>query len=91
MDTPTPRRTALLEAADLIDSDRNAIYGEPIDNMTKIAALWTDYKGVEFTPGDVVALMALVKLARLAKTGNHRDSWIDLAGYAAIRAEVTGR
>lgn len=89
MDTPTPRRAALLEAADLIDSDRNAIYGEPTVNMARIAALWTEYMGATFTPADVVALMALVKLSRLSKTPNHRDSWVDLAGYAAIGAEVT--
>lgn len=84
----TQRRKALNEAADLIDSDRNAIYGEPGENMARIAALWSDFMGVQFTSTDVVAFMALVKLSRIAKTPDHRDSWIDLAGYAAIGAEV---
>ena len=31
--------------------------------------------------------MAAVKLARLVETPDHQDSWIDLAGYAAIGSE----
>jgi len=31
--------------------------------------------------------MAAIKLARLVETPDHQDSWIDLAGYAAIGSE----
>lgn len=33
-------------------------------------------------PADVAAMMILTKVARLANTPNHRDSLIDIAGYA---------
>ncbi len=39
---------------------------------------------------DVAAMMADMKLARLEETPDHDDSWIDLAGYAACGAEVSG-
>ncbi len=37
-------------------------------------------------PGDVAVLMVLVKVARLAQTPGHRDSLLDIAGYAACGA-----
>lgn len=40
--------------------------------------------------GDVAALLALMKIARLAHSPDHADSWTDLAGYAALGAEVSG-
>ena len=34
------------------------------------------------------AMLALLKLARIKHSeGRHRDSWVDLAGYAACGAE----
>jgi hypothetical protein len=36
---------------------------------------------------DVAAMLALLKIARLQQSPNHRDSWVDLAGYAACGAE----
>ncbi len=37
-------------------------------------------------PSDVAVLMILVKVARLAQTPGHRDSLLDIAGYAACGA-----
>lgn len=39
------------------------------------------------TPADVAAMMAMLKLARIAKSPEKADSWIDLAGYAACGGE----
>lgn len=87
-DDATLRRKALMEAADLIDSDRNAIYGEPEDNFRRIADLFSGYLETEITPSQVAILMALVKVARLVHTPDHHDSYIDAAGYFAIGAEL---
>lgn len=68
--------------------DRNATHGDPEDNFGRIAQLWAAYKRVDFTPTDVAAMMALMKVARIAQSPDHRDSWIDLAGYAACGAGI---
>ncbi len=38
---------------------------------------------------DVAVMGALIKVARLAETPDHEDSWVDLAGYAACGRQVT--
>lgn len=43
-----------------------------------------------FTPTDVALMLAMVKMARLANDPSHKDSWIDIAGYAACGAECVG-
>lgn len=40
------------------------------------------------TPEDVAAMMALLKIARIAAGGKKADSWVDLAGYAACGGEI---
>ena len=84
--------------ADVLDTakcyvlkDRNETHGEPEDNFGRIAELWTAYKRVPFNAPDVAAMMALMKVARIAQSPSHRDSWIDLAGYAACGAGIALR
>lgn len=45
---------------------------------------------LRFTPTDVAAMMRLMKEARLCETPDHRDSYVDLVGYALCGAEVAG-
>lgn len=45
-------------------------------------------RGSEITPHDVAIMTILVKIARLANTPSHADSWADIAGYAACGAEI---
>jgi hypothetical protein len=40
-----PRRSLLLEAADLVDGDRNAQYGDPVDDFRRTAAYWSTHIG----------------------------------------------
>ena len=44
----TPRRKLLEEAADLIDGDRNAQYGDPIDDFRRTATYWSTHLGGVF-------------------------------------------
>ena len=41
-------------------------------------------------PETVALMMALLKVARLIKSPEHLDSWVDLAGYAACGGEIAG-
>jgi hypothetical protein len=80
-------RFELLEAARETVADRGEAYGSIWDNHERIAVIWTALVGVEFQPEHVAMMMAGVKLARLATTPDHQDSWVDLAGYAATGSE----
>lgn len=44
----TPRREILLEAADLVDGDRNAQYGDPNDDFMRTAIYWSTHIGGVF-------------------------------------------
>ena len=82
------RRAVLNEAAAIVTGAREAAYGGPEQSFGTIADLWSVYLGRAVAPHDVAALLALLKLARLKHSGGqHRDSWVDLAGYAACGAE----
>lgn len=79
----TIRREILEEAADLVDGERNAQYGDPRQDFQRTADMWSAYLGVEIQPHDVAALMALLKVSRIRWSPQKKDSWVDLAGYAA--------
>lgn len=82
-----PRLELLDEAAHLINGERDAVYGPPVINHTRIADLWTAYLGYDIQPSEVAIMLALVKVSRLAASPQHRDSYTDLAAYAAIAWE----
>ena len=77
------RRDILNEAAELVDGDRNAQYGDPRQDFQRTAEMWGAYLGVPVAPHDVAALMCLLKVSRIRWSPAKRDSWADLAGYAA--------
>ncbi|AGR46470.1 hypothetical protein ODIN_55 [Mycobacterium phage Odin] len=80
----------LEEAQRLIDGDRQQAYGKAIVSFERIADLWTAYIGCEpLTAMDVANLMSLLKISRAKSALGtpeviHRDSYVDLAGYAAL-------
>lgn len=83
------RDEVLDEAKNLISTDREQDYGSPRESFERIARLWTHYFGTHFAPADVAAMLALVKISRIARDPAKQDSWVDLAGYAALGAEVS--
>lgn len=87
---PSPRETILREAIAAVVGDRQLNYGAPEDSFQRIAGLWSAYLQSEepLTAADVALMLALLKVARLANSPDHRDSWVDLAGYAACGAEA---
>lgn len=87
-------RAEILERArDCVCSEREQDYGTPEDNFQVIANLWTAYinnEHVFFEPIDVAMMMALLKMARVRTGARTDDSYVDLAGYAALAGEIAG-
>ena len=93
------RADVLDKAKQCVCRDREQEYGTPEDNFRTVGCLWSAYltaarpelatvlplKGI--TPKDVAIMMSLLKVARAA-TGNSPDSFVDLAGYAALAGEI---
>ena len=86
------KRTEILKmACQIVDGERPDVYGQPEDNFGKIAALWGVYLNTLITPGDVAAMMILLKTARISSGTAVSDNWIDIAGYAACGGEIQTR
>ena len=85
---PSVKREILERAITLIVGDREDDYGEAHKNFSDIAALWSVVLGVDVQPWQVAACMSQLKLARAIKTSTHADSWVDMAGYVGLAAEL---
>lgn len=94
----TPRQEVLLDADRAVSADRNKTYGPPTKCFETIAAFWTASlhakgllkPGFRLRAADVAVMLAQLKLARIctSPTGaQHKDNWVDLAGYAACGYE----
>lgn len=99
---PRATRESILDAAKrCVCGDREQDYGSPENNFRTIASMWNSYlcgaglmenhdptvwKGIK--PKDVAAMLALLKIARIASGHAKADNWIDLAGYAACGGEL---
>lgn len=83
------RVVVLMEAAHLIVGARDVTYGSPLENHSRIAQLWSVVLKREVQPYEVAICMALVKVARLVESPEHRDSYVDAAGYIGIAAELS--
>ena len=82
-------RVVLGEAAAVL-AERAGAYGPADRSLATIAARWSITLGRPVTPEQVVLCMIDVKLARLAHDPAHRDSVVDVIGYAALLPEVGG-
>ncbi len=86
------RKEFLTEAEKCVCSDRNLQYGEPEDNFSDIARLWSAYLDTDLGAEDVAIMMCLFKIARIKGSFyESKDSWIDLIGYAACGGEIAIR
>jgi len=91
-------RSVLLSlAANAINGDRAKDYGDAHENFSRIAAGWSvilesapeDIS--DLRPGRVALMMCWLKMCRLMNRLGHQDSWVDLAGYAALGGEIADR
>jgi hypothetical protein len=83
------RRKLLEDTVNLIDGERNADYGEPIDDFSQTALFIQTYldgtirrRGGRLLvlPHDVAVIQMFVKFSRLVTSPDKRDHWVDLAG-----------
>jgi len=86
------RAEILSKAEECVNGNREQDYGSPEKNFVAIASLWNSYlqrrRARYVAPKDVAAMLALVKIARIASGNAKDDNWIDLAGYAACGGEL---
>lgn len=96
----TMNRAEVLDSAKIcVCGDREQDYGSPEYNFNTIAEFWETYlkrscvndgADVCINGKDVAAMLALLKIARIASGHAKADNWIDLAGYAACGGELEG-
>ena len=92
------RKDILDAALKCVNGDRDQQYGSPEDSFKQIAEYWTTYlkaatmmhdsEDNKIRAKDVAAMLALLKIARIAGGQSKGDNWIDLAGYAACGGEI---
>jgi len=75
-------RSPLTKALGLVHGDRGGVYGHPIHDFTRTAKIWSGILGSEPTPEQVALCMIGVKISRLVNSPDHKDSVVDIAGYA---------
>jgi hypothetical protein len=88
----SPRGDALDEAKGLITGDRNNSYGPPTQDFARAAGVlnalgYRAHEGRQLLPHDIALMVMAVKQSRLVWTPAKRDSWVDIAGYAACGLE----
>jgi len=74
----------LREALDITLGARGDVYGHAADNLGLTVDLWNMYLrnlDRDLTLSDLAALMVLVKMARLHRTPDHKDTLLDMAGW----------
>lgn len=82
-------RDEILKTANyLINVDRANEYGPAKKNHEDIAVGWSVIFGVPVNAHQVARAMAWLKIARLSKTSNHLDSYVDAAAYMALAGEM---
>lgn len=83
------RRTLTLATAEkLINHNRAEEYGAADISFHRIAMLWSAYTGHTINKADVANMMVLLKVARAKASPQKQDSYDDMAGYAALAAEL---
>lgn len=87
----TYRDMLLSEAKDTINGPRDTEYGDAVLNFQTIAKMWEPIFGTDISADQVALAMAALKIVRLSNDPSHRDSWVDLAGYAALGFEANTR
>jgi hypothetical protein len=77
------------EAQNLLDS-RLAVYGERVENMTRVAQVFSGILGFEVRPDQVPLLMVGYKTVRASQTPDYEDNVKDIEGYSLMFREIIG-
>ena len=84
----TYRDDFLMAAQDVINGDRATDYGDNFETQSRIALIWSGILGIEVAPHQVPLLFITAKALRASRNAAHVDSWVDIAGYAALGGEI---
>lgn len=79
---PEDEKPITEQAHNLVRGARRSVYGHPLDDYTRTAQLFSGILGITITAEQAILMMIAVKISRLTNSPDHRDSIIDLAGYA---------
>lgn len=92
---PEPFESVTQEAMKLVYGGRAKEYGHPAEDFGIIADLWSTILSTDVKPEDVPIMMVALKLARAIRTVDngtwHRDTWVDIAGYAQTAERLQRR
>ena len=77
-----------LAAADAAVRDRRESYGSPQDNYARLSAFLSPLLEMDVSALQGVLICIQMKISRLMNDPLHEDSWIDIAGYAAVGFEI---
>jgi len=90
--SPMPANTVLEEAASLVDGRRQKDYGHPSEDLGRTAgmlnALFAKKLKEPLSAQEVAVIMLCVKMSRLMATPGHRDTLVDIAGYARVYEKI---
>lgn len=79
------QRNVLEEANSITQGVRADNYGSAAENAVQFAEIAAGATGLDIKPEHYPVLMICVKLARIQGGASfHRDSWVDIAGYARV-------
>jgi hypothetical protein len=87
------KKPLLLEAHDIINGERQKMYGHPANGLRRIAQQWNLYLDqkygldMQLTAQDVCWMMSDLKKARAMHAGT-RDNILDAAGYIGLIEKV---
>jgi len=85
-------RSEILDTAkEYVTKDRATEHGDMESNLTTIGELWGVYLERHVDPGDVAAMMTLLKIARIKSNPTNADNWVDSCGYMACGGELSAR
>jgi len=84
------RQSILDTASKLIHGDRASDYGDAKEMHQRIGDFWSTYLNLEtpLTADQVAMMMVLMKTARSTSSPKF-DTYVDLAGYAALAGEMS--
>lgn len=77
------------EMSDVVNG-RQAVYGDKVEGMVRIAQVWSGILGITVKPAQVPLLMMGMKLVRTSETPDYSDNSDDIEGYLDIFRSVVG-
>ena len=81
------KKEELIQETARILKKRGEAYGNAFNVHQDIADMWTIILGYPVSPAHVAMMMIALKIVRNSNRVAD-DNWIDIAGYAAIGAEI---